>query len=83
MRENVRREENSYRVCLVGGVEKWEDRKYFNFSHFCLVGSEKSGGMEKVSLYKFTNIPLLKNDAQLKKKWQKIEKKKSPKFIKK
>ena len=41
MRENVRREENSYRVCLVGGVEKWEDRKYFNFSHFCLVGSEK------------------------------------------
>ena len=62
MRENVRREENSYRVCLVGGVEKWEDRKYFNFSHFCLVGSEKSGGMEKVSLYKFTYTLLLKND---------------------
>ena len=35
------------RVCLVGGVEKWndrklwEDRKDFNFSHFCLVGSGK------------------------------------------
>ena len=47
MRENVRREENSYRVCLVGGVEKWEDRKYFNFSHFCLVGSEKVEGWKK------------------------------------
>ena len=22
-------------------VEKWEDRKDFNFCHFCLVGSEK------------------------------------------
>ena len=28
----------------------------------------KSGGMEKVSLYKFTHIPLLKNDGQLKQK---------------
>ena len=28
----------------------------------------KSGGMEKVSLYKFTHIRLLKNDGQLKKK---------------
>ena len=26
----------------------------------------KSGEMEKVSLYKFTHIPLLKNDIQLK-----------------
>ena len=32
---------------LVGGVEKWEDikwwedRKYFNFPHFCLVESGK------------------------------------------
>ena len=41
--------------------------------------------MEKVSLYKFTNIPLLKNDAQLKQKSGKQPKKKkqSPKFIKK
>ena len=31
----------SLRVCLVGGVEKWENRKYFNFSPFCLVGSGK------------------------------------------
>ena len=47
MRENMRREENSYRVCLVGGVEKWENRKYFNFSHFCLVVSEKVEGWKK------------------------------------
>ena len=26
----------------------------------------KSGGMEKMSLYKFTQIPLLKNNVQLK-----------------
>ena len=36
-----------YWVCLVRGVEKWENRKlwedgkYFIFSHFYLVGSEK------------------------------------------
>ena len=35
------------RVCLVGEVEKlkdrkwWEDRKDFNFSHFCLIESGK------------------------------------------
>ena len=28
----------SFRVCLVGGVEKWEDRKYLVFPHVCLVG---------------------------------------------
>ena len=39
---------SSLRVCLVGGVEKWEDRKLWEngkhlvFSHVCLVG-----GMEK------------------------------------
>ena len=32
----------SLRVRLVGGVEKWEDRKGLVFSHVCLVG-----GMEK------------------------------------
>ena len=35
------------RVCLVGGVEKWENRKNFNFSHFCLVESEKVDGWKK------------------------------------
>ena len=30
------------RARLVGGVEKWEDRKYLIFPHVCLVG-----GMEK------------------------------------
>ena len=41
--------------------------------------------MEKVNLYKFTYIPLLKNDAQLKpKKWQTTKNnKQSLKFIKK
>ena len=29
------------RVHLVGGMKKWEDRKNFIFSPFCLVGSEK------------------------------------------
>ena len=37
----------SFRVCLVGGVKKWEDRKDFNFSHFCLAGSEKVEGWKK------------------------------------
>jgi len=37
----------------------------------------KSGGMEKVSLYKFTHISLLKNDTQLKQK--KVIKKKEKK----
>ena len=43
-------------------MEKWKDRKDFSFSHFYLVGSGK------VSLYKFTHTPLLKNDDQLKQK---------------
>ena len=47
-------------------MEKWEDRKDFNFFPFYLVGNGKSGEMEKVSLYKFTHTPLLKNDGQLK-----------------
>ena len=45
----------------------------------------KNGGIKKVSLYKFTHILLLKNDAQIKQKMDKQPKKKnqSPKFIKK
>ena len=54
------------RVRLVGGVEKWEDKKDFNFFPFCLVGSGNVEGWKKVSLYIFIHIPLLKNDAQLK-----------------
>ena len=50
------------------GVKKWKDRKYFNFPHLYLFGGWKSGGMEKISSYKFTHMPLLKNDAQLKQK---------------
>ena len=42
---------------------------------------EKWNG-EKVSLYKFTHILLLKNDSQLKKKSDKQPKKESPKLLK-
>ena len=41
----------------------------------------KSGGMEKVSFYKFTHILLLKNDGQLKQKSDK-KKKQSPNLLK-
>ena len=41
-----------------------------------MVGGRKSGGMEKIYLYKFTRILLLKNDVLLKQK-QKMTKKKS------
>ena len=50
-------------------MEKWKDIKDFNFPNFCLIGSEK------VSLYKFIYILLLKNDAQLKQKSDKQKKK--------
>ena len=50
-------------------MEKWEDRKYFNFCLFCLVGSGKAEGRKKkMSLNKFTHIPLFKNNTQLKQK---------------
>ena len=39
-----------------------------------MVREWKSRGMEKMCLYKFTHIPLLKNDAQLKQKSKKKKK---------
>ena len=42
-------------MCLVGGVEKWEDRKLF-----CLV-REKKEKDAKYNLCKLTTIPLLHN----------------------
>ena len=42
-------------MCLVGGVEKWEDKKLF-----CFVG-EKKGKDGKCNLCKLTIIPLLHN----------------------
>ena len=59
------------------GVEKWEDRKWqedgnvggqkiFYFLSFLFGWEQKNGGYEKISLNKFTNLPLLKNDTQLK-----------------
>ena len=38
---------------------------------FCLVVSEKSEGLEKMNLYKFAYILMLKNDTQLKQKHDK------------
>ena len=36
------------RVCLVRGLEKWDDRKDLDFSHVCLVGKvEKWEGGKK------------------------------------
>ena len=60
-------------------MENWENRKYFNFSNFCLVESEKVDGQEKMNLYKFTHIwyTLVKKWWLIKiKKWQTIRKKK-------
>ena len=47
-------------------IEKWENRKDFNFLHFCYIGSEKIEEWKKKIVCKFTNILLLKNNAQLK-----------------
>ena len=61
MRENVRREENSYKVCLVGGWKSGRIENILISLIFVWLGV-KSGGMKKVSLYKFTYTLLLKND---------------------
>ena len=50
-------------------MEKWQDEKILISLFFFLFGWEwKSKRIEKVNMYKFTYIPLLKNYAQLKKK---------------
>ena len=64
------------------------EQKRFYFLSFLFGWEWKSGRIEKVSLYKFTHIPLLKNDAQLKPKkginnHTHTHTKQSPKFIKK
>ena len=59
---------------MVGEVEKREDRKWwddgkvegekrFYFLAYLFGWEWKNGEMEKMSLTKFTHIPLLKNDA--------------------
>ena len=52
---------------MVGGW-KSKRKKIFYFLSFLFRWEWKSGGMEKMSLNKFTHIPLLKNDVQLKQK---------------
>ena len=65
--------ELSLKVHLVGEVEKWEERKYFNFSLFCLVKSEKVEGWKKwvcinLLIYSFKKwCSIKKNDKQPKK----------------
>ena len=54
-------------------MEKWKDRKDFIFSLICLVESRKVEEMKKMSFNKFTHIPLLKNDVQLKQKQKKTQ----------
>ena len=71
--------QNILRVRLVGEMEKCEEKKLqedgkvggqkrFQFPLFLFGWEWKSRGMEKVSLYKFTHTPLLKNNVQLKQK---------------
>ena len=55
-------------------MEKWEDRKILTFLIFDWPGVKK-WMIEKMSLYKFTHIPLLKNNAQLKQKSENNQKK--------
>ena len=33
-----KKKKNRNKICLVGRMEKWEDKKYFIFPHLCLVG---------------------------------------------
>ena len=66
------------RVHLLREVEKLEDRKNFNFSPFCLVGSGKVEGWKKknkfIEIYSYT---LIKKWLLIKiKKWQTNKKKK-------
>ena len=63
-------------------VGKWKSGKIEKFLISLIFAwlRVKSGGMEKMSLYKFTHIPLLKNDAQLKQKVTSNQKTKSPKL---
>ena len=62
---------------MVGEIGKWENRKWWEdrkvggekkiyFLAYLFGWEWKNGGMEKMSSNKFTHIPLLKNDAQLK-----------------
>ena len=70
---------------MVGGWKSGRIQNILISLIFVWLGVEKWRD-EKMSLNKFTHIPLLKNDAQLKTKmWQitKNKKEQSPKFIKK
>ena len=64
---------------MVGQMKKWEDKKLwedgkvgelkrFYFLSFLFGWKWKNGEMKKISLNKFTHIPLLNNDTKLKKK---------------
>ena len=57
-------------------VKKWEDRNDFIFLFFVWLEVKKWND-KKMSLYKFTHTPLLKNDSQLIQKSEKQLKKKN------
>ena len=65
-------------------MEKWEDKKIL-ISLIFFGWEWKSEKIKKVSLYKFTHTPFLKNDDQLKQKSDKQPKKEEAitQFIKK
>ena len=69
---------------MVGGWKSRRIEKSLIYLLFFFDWEWKNGGMEKVSLYKFTHTSLLKNDGQLKQKNNKQPKKKqSPNLLKK
>ena len=66
-------------------MEKWEDRKYFNFPPFCLVESEKVDGWKKKKkkFAKTYSHTLIKKWCPIKTKiWQTQEKKNHPNLLK-
>ena len=66
-------------------MEKWEDRKYFNFPPFCLVESEKVDGWKKKKkkFAKTYSHTLIKKWCPIKTKiWQTKEKKNHPNLLK-
>ena len=67
-----KKKKNRVKICLVGRMEMWEDKKCFIFPHLCLVGEveewrdenllgliEKKNKRIKKKLYKFTIVSLL------------------------
>ena len=37
-------------------IEKWKDKRNFNFPHLCLVGGGKMEGWKKISFFLYINL---------------------------